>query len=100
MVQPTSEKVIDLTPYLRRRRLENLRPRVYPVLALWTQYASLGALLLYSVLRLLLYPHIPLGRYVGPLFVLWPLSFFLLLTSYLSDLLLWRDNPLDRPGAL
>ncbi|MCI8420299.1 MAG: hypothetical protein HFF79_07330 [Oscillospiraceae bacterium] len=85
------EKVIDLTPRLRRQRLENLYSRLCTVFALWTQYAALGALLLYSALRLLLCPEIPPGSYVGPLFVLWPLSFLLLLASYLSDLLLWRE---------
>ena len=81
------EKVIDLTPRLRRRSLENLYTRLCTVFALWTQYAALGALLLYSALC----PEIPPGSYVGPLFVLWPLSFLLLLASYLSDLLLWRE---------
>ena len=78
-------KVIDLTPCLRRRAA------LYAPLALWTQYASLGALAVYFALRLLLCPGVPLGYYVGPLFLFWPLSFFLLLTSYVSDLLLWRE---------
>lgn len=88
MVRTTNEKIIDLTPYLRRQRLEE---RIYTVLALWTQYASLGALAIYFALRLLVSPGVPLGHYVGPLFVFWPLSFFLLLTSYVSDLILWRE---------
>ena len=91
MYRTTSEKVINLTPYLRRQHLEDLRLQLYTPLALWTQYAALGALLLYGGLRLLLCPGVPPGDYVGPLFVLWPLSFALLLTSYVSDLLLWRE---------
>ena len=100
MYRTASEKVIDLTPHLRRQRLERLRLRACTVLALWTQYASLGVLLLYGLLRLLLCPGVPAGTYIGPLFVLWPLSFLLLLTSYVSDHLLWRDRPLDKHEAL
>ena len=92
MYRTVDEKRVDLIPYLRRQRLENLRQRVYPVLALWTQYASAGALALYFLLRLPLCPEAPPGGYVGPLFLLWPLSFLLLLTSYVSDLLLWREG--------
>ena len=91
MTRTTSEKIIDLTPYLRRRRLEDLRTWLYTALALWTQYAAAGALLAYGLLRLLLCPGVPPGDYVGPLFLFWPLSFLLLLTSYVSDLLLWRE---------
>jgi hypothetical protein len=91
MYRTASEKIIDLTPLFRQRHLEDLRLRACTVLALWTQYASLGALAVYFALRLLLCPGVPLGYYVGPLFLFWPLSFFLLLTSYVSDLLLWRE---------
>ncbi|MDE7010481.1 MAG: hypothetical protein K2O93_04650 [Oscillospiraceae bacterium] len=92
MYRTASEKVIDLTPLFRQQRLEDLRLRAYAVLALWTQYASLGALALYALLRLLLCSEVPLGCYVGPLFLFWPLSFLLLLTSSVSDRLLWRDS--------
>ena len=88
MEQNASATVIDLTPYIRRNRC---REWVYTALALWTQYLSLGALLLYGVLRAVLYPHVPVGAYSGPLAVLWAVSFFLLLTSYVSDLMLWRE---------
>ena len=84
-------KVIDLTPYLRRRRRDRRQAVLHTILAVWTQYLSLGCLLLYALLRAVLAGNIPLGRYSGPLFLLWPLSFFLLLTSYCSDLLLWRE---------
>lgn len=92
MYRTTSEKTIDLTPYLRRRRLEALYPWMYTILALWTQYAALGALLLYGLLRLLPGQDAAPGDYVGPLSFLWFLSFFLLLTSYVSDCLLWRPS--------
>lgn len=91
MYPEANEKIIDLTPHLRRRRLEALRWQAYTVLALWTQYAALGALLCYALLRLVLCPGVPAGSYIGPLFVLWPVSFCLLLTSYVADLLLWRE---------
>ena len=76
-------KLIDLTPRLRRDRL---REALYPPLALWTQYLSLGALVLYGLLRLAVCPGMPLGTYSGPLFLLWPLSYILLLTSWLTDM--------------
>lgn len=75
-------RIIDLTPYLRRRRGSDL---LYEVLALWTQYLSLGALALYGLLRLAVCPGTPLGSYSGPLALLWPLSYALLLTSFLTD---------------
>ena len=71
----------------RERRWE----RIYFLFARLPQYLSLGALALYAVLRLLLVPEVPFSYYIGPLSVLWPLSFFLLLLSYVSDLLLWRE---------
>lgn len=89
MYPETGEKIIDLTSQFRRRRLEFLRNWACAA-ALWTQYAAIGALLLYGLLRVLLCPGVPAGHYVGPLFVLWPISFCLLLASYVSDLLLWR----------
>ncbi len=88
MVQPSN--VIDLTPYLQQRKRSRRRQRLYTPLALWTQYASLGALALYALLRLALCPQVPLGQYSGPLAALWPTSFLLLLTSYLADRLLWE----------
>lgn len=85
-------KIIDLTPYFRRSRQERRRETAYTLLALWTQYLSLGALLLYGLLRLLCCPETAPGTYVGPLAVLWPVSFLLLLTSYTADKLLWRGE--------
>lgn len=82
----TPSKVIDLAPYLRRQAV------LHTLLALWTQYLSLAVLLLYALLRVVLAGSIPLGQYSGPLSLLWPLSFLLLLTSYCSDLLLWREE--------
>lgn len=87
-----ASKVIDLAPYLRRCRRDRRRAALHTVLAVWTQYLSLGCLLLYAVLRPLLGGGAALGTYSGPLFLLWPASFFLLLTSYCSDLLLWREE--------
>ncbi len=84
--------VIDLTPYLAEARRDRRRERLYTVCALWTQYLSLAVLLLYGLLRLTVCRHAALGCYSGPLALLWPLSFALLLTSYLSDLLLWREK--------
>ena len=85
-------KIIDLTPYLRQTRQERRRDLAYTVLALWTQYLSLGALLLYGLLRAVGCPEIPPGTYTGPLALLWPLSFFLLLTSYTAYRLLWQED--------
>lgn len=76
-------KVIDLTPCLRRSR----RAALYAPLALWTQHLSLAVLALYGLLRLAVCPGTPLGAYSGPLFLLWPVSYFLLLTSYITDML-------------
>lgn len=91
--RPTgASKVIDLTPYFQRRRRSRRRAALHTVLAVWTQYLSLGCLLLYAVLRLPLGGGAPLGTYSGPLALLWPASFFLLLTSYCSDLLLWQED--------
>ena len=87
-----ASKVIDLAPYLRRRRRDRRRAALHTVLAVWTQYLSLGCLLLYAALRPLLGGGAALGTYSGPLFLLWPASFFLLLTSYCSDLLLWQED--------
>ena len=87
-----TSNVIDLTPYLNQVRRDRRRGQVYTVMALWTQYASLTVLMVYGLLRLTVCRAIPLGLYSGPLAVLWPLSFILLLTSYVSDKLLWRDE--------
>lgn len=89
MYQAVTTKVIDLTPRIRQNRRRDM---LYTILALWTQYLSAGALALYGVLRLVLCAHIPLGSYTGPLAILWAVSFVLLLTSYVSDLLLWRED--------
>lgn len=92
MVNAASAKVIDFAPYLQRSRRAHRRDMMYTALALWTQYASLGVLVLYGLLRLVLCPQVAPGSYSGPLAVLWPVSFVLLLTSYVSDLVLWRDE--------
>ena len=81
-------KVIDLTPHLQRRRRNRRQAVLHTVLALWTQYLSLGCLLLYALLRVVLTGSIPLGQYSGPLAV----SYFLLLASYSFDKLLWREE--------
>lgn len=87
-----TSNVIDLTPYLNQARRDRRRDRIYTVLALWTQYLSAAVLVLYGLLRLTVGSSIPLGRYSGPLTVLWVISFILLLTSYVSDRLLWRED--------
>ena len=46
-------KVIDLTPHLQRRRRNRRQAVLHTVLALWTQYLSLGCLLLYALLLFL-----------------------------------------------
>lgn len=92
MERTVPSKVIDLTPYLDRARQERRRDRLYTICALWTQYLSLAVLLLYGLLRMTVCRHVALGCYSGPLALLWPVSFVLLLTSYLSDRLLWREE--------
>ncbi len=92
MERTTPQKVIDLTPYLVQTRRARRRDQLYTVLALWTQYLSLAVLILYGLLRLTVCRGAALGCYSGPLALLWPLSFALLLTSYVSDLLLWREE--------
>lgn len=82
-----SGKVISFRAAQRRAR----RERLYVLLALTPQYMALGALVLYALLRLVLTPHIPFSRYTGPLFLLWPAAYVLLLVSYVSDKLLWDD---------
>lgn len=84
-------RVIDLTPYLEEERRSRRQDRLYALLALWPQQLSAAALALYGLLRLTVCRSIPLGQYSGPLSVLWPAAFFLLLTSYVSDRLLWRE---------
>lgn len=82
MRQTSSAKVIDLTPYLRRARRRELARLL---LGIWTQYLSLGALILYGLLRALACPGVPPGAYSGPLVLLWPASFLLLLASCAAD---------------
>lgn len=93
MYQSLQTKVIDLKPYLRETQAQSAKTRrqelAYTLLALWTQYLSLGALVLYGLLRVLVCPDIPLGAYYGPLAALWPASFLLLAASCISDKLLW-----------
>lgn len=88
MYQTEPPKVIDLTARLRRARR---RERARILLALWTQYLSLGALVLYGVLRAAVCRGAPLGTYCGPLVLLWPLSYGLLLASWGTDQL-WRNK--------
>ena len=85
MYEEMQTKIIDLTPYLRQTRSYRRRELAYTLLALWTQYLSLGALVLYGLLRLAVCPEIPLGAYIGPLAVLWPASYALLLVSCCAD---------------
>ena len=87
-----ASKVIDLTPRLRRRRRDRRQAALHTVLAVWTQYLSLGCLLLYAPLRAALAWEVPLGRYSGPLFLLWPAAYLLLLASFCFDRLLWREE--------
>ena len=61
------------------------------LLALWTQYLSLGVLALYGILRAVVCRGAPLGTYCGPLALLWPLSYGLLLVSWMTDQL-WREK--------
>ena len=93
MDQTVTEKIIVLTPHTKTEP-KKFCPRrlLYTILALWCQYLSLAALALYTVLRLLLAPDVPPGQYSGPLELLWPVSYVLLLTSFLSDRLLWRKD--------
>lgn len=90
MYNAATAKVIDLTPYLRRRTREARRLRLLERTALLSQYAAAGALALYGLLRLLLCPGTPPGCYAGPLAVLWPLAWLLLLVSYVTDAWLCR----------
>lgn len=83
-----SEKIIDLTPRFRSIRRQAL---AHTLLAVWTQYLSLAALALYGLLRLTVCAAIPVGHYHGGLILLWPAAYLLLLTSYVADLLLWRE---------
>jgi len=84
--------VVDLSQQFIQIRRNRLRSRLHTVLALWTQYACVGTLLLYALLRVAVCPMIPLGRYSGPLAILRPVAFLLLLTSYVSDILLWQEE--------
>ncbi len=86
-------RVIDLTPYLEENRRSRRRDQLYTVLALRTQQLSAAVLALYGLLRLTVCRGVPVGQYSGPLSVLWPTAFFLLLTSYVSDRLLWQEEP-------
>ena len=83
--------VIDFAARRRERERERRRALWYFLLALVPQRMALAALVLYGVLRLLLAPEVPFSYYTGPLSILWPVAFFLLLISYVSDCLLWRE---------
>lgn len=89
--KPASCKVIDFAAYRRREKARIRKERLYFFLAVIPQYLSLAALVLYGVLRLLFAADVPFSYYVGPLTLLWPAAFFLLLTSYVADILLWED---------
>lgn len=80
-------EVISFRAAQRRCR----RERLYVLFALTPQYMALGALVLYALLRLLLTPHVPFTYYIGPLTLLWPAAYLLLLVSYVADKLLWDD---------
>ena len=54
------------------------------------QNAAAGVLALYGLLRLLLCPQTALGCYAGPLALLWPLAWLLLLVSFTADAWLCR----------
>ena len=84
--------VINLAAYRRNKTRERRRQRLYVLLALVPQRLALAALLGYTILRPVLAPDVPFSYYSGPLSALWPLAFLLLLTSYVSDCLLWRDE--------
>ena len=92
MERTVSAKVIDLTPHLAQARRHRRRDQMHTIFALWTQYLCVGVLVLYGLLRLTVFDSAPLGSYSGPLAVLWPVAFFLLLISYISDLLLWQED--------
>lgn len=80
-------KVIDLTARLRQAR----HRQICILLALWSQYLSLAVLVLYGLLRAVVCCGTPLGTYCGPLVLLWPLSYALLLASWGTDLL-WKGK--------
>ena len=88
MCQTEPPRVIDLTARLRRARR---RERAYILLALWTQYLSLGVLSLYGILRAVVCRGAPLGTYCWPLELRWTLSYGLLLVSWMTDQL-WREK--------
>lgn len=95
MYQTEPAKIIDLSPYLKQScpdREDRRRALAHTLLALWTQYLSLATLVLYGLLRLLACPQVPPGAYSGPLALLWPLSYLLLLVSYIADKVLWREE--------
>lgn len=75
----------------RQNRAQRRREKLYYLLAIIPQRLSLGTLILYALLRVLIAPDLPLTYYTGPLFLLWPLAFFFLLVSYISDWLLWEE---------
>jgi len=85
-------KVIDMTGYFHSRRRNRRQDALHRVLALWTQYMAVAALALYGLLRMTFFRQAAIGTYSGPLALLWPISFVLLLASYVFDLLLWREE--------
>ena len=91
-----ASRVIGPAPPPRPRRRDGRRALLHTVLAVWTQYLSLGCLLLYVPLRGAL--DVPLGRYSGPLFLLWPAAYLLLLASFCFDRLLWGGGGAPRGG--
>ena len=84
--------VIDWNTRRRERERARRQARRYFLLALVPQRLALAALVLYGILRPLAAPEVPFSYYTGPLSILWPLAFLFLLVSYISDLLLWRED--------
>lgn len=82
--------VIQLESH-RQSRAQRRREKLYYLLAIIPQRLALGTLILYALLRVLIAPDLPPTYYTGPLFLLWPLAFFFLLVSYISDWLLWEE---------
>ena len=91
-MERTANRVIDMTAYFEQTRRNRRQDKLHTVLALWTQYLSIAALVLYALLRLVLHTGTPVGTYSGPLAVLWPVAFVFLAVSYFSDIFLWREE--------
>lgn len=96
MYQTISAKLLLLISHLKKHSREFSRQELlYTVLALWCQYLSFAALAVYGILRVLLATDVPLGQYSGPLELLWPVSYVLLLVSSAADRILWQEEMED-----